>query len=171
MKPKVHTGKSQIHASKTQLSCTLILVALAVVLMPPQPAQAQAWSAEQQEVWLRIEECLALQFEQKDVDAMLGCIHEDFIGWDPDDPILRGKELAATIYRYFIEKADIPAYELRPLAIRVADNMAFAHYLLTTAERQPDGTDKIVRVRWTDIMLKENGQWYWIGDHGTFQTQ
>ncbi len=139
-------------------------------LFTPILATAQQWSAEEQDVWTRIETCWAVQVEQKDMEATLACVHDDFIGWGPDDPILRGKKLIATLGAYFTEKNDIPTYELRPLAIRVSGDMAFAHYLATTVERQPDGTDNVVRVRWTDIMLKENGQWYWIGDHGTFQT-
>ena len=32
--------------------------------------------------------------------------------------------------------------------------------------RGQDGQDVEERIRWTDVLLKENGRWHWIADHG-----
>lgn len=58
------------------------------------------------------------------------------------------------------------AFEVRPFAVKVYGNFAFAHYLHIGVEEQPDGSAQTVQTAWTDLMLMENGRWYWIGDHG-----
>ena len=46
------------------------------------------------------------------------------------------------------------------LTVRLSKNLA------TWLEEQPDGTIVEHKTAWTDLLLRENGQWSWIGDHG-----
>ena len=128
-------------------------------------SEAQSFSSEEQEVWAFIERCGEL-FDARDVEGSLGCFHEDFSGWGPGDPFPRGKKREESIGAYLTAHQVIRASERRPFTVRVYGDFAFAHYLLTALEEQPDGSFRENKIAWTDLLLRENGQWSWIGDHG-----
>jgi ketosteroid isomerase-like protein len=78
----------------------------------------------------------------------------------------RGIGNVETIDRYLFDQEDVRAIELRPIEVRAYGNFAFAHYVVIIVEGQSDGSLRTYEERWTDILLKENDRWYWIGDHG-----
>ncbi len=143
------------------ISVAVALLSLAICTT----SDAQQFSGEEQEVWAFIERCSDL-FDAGDVEGSLGCFHEDFSGWGPGDPFPRGKKYAESIGAYITARQATRATELRPFTVRVYGNFAFAHYLRTWLEEQPDGSVVENKIAWTDLMLRENGRWYWIGDHG-----
>ena len=128
-------------------------------------SQAQSFSSEEQEVWDFIERCNEL-FNAQDAEGALRCFHEDFSGWGPTEPFPRGKKYEETIGAYLTAHQVSRATEARPFTVRVYGNFAFAHYLSTWLEELPDGTFVEHKTAWTDLLLRENGQWSWIGDHG-----
>ena len=141
-----------------------ILVALSLMLVVS-TAGAQEWSSAEQEVWSFIKTCND-HFEQKDMEAAMECFHEDFIGWRAEDPMPRGKDWETTIGRFIAENTTTHASHLQPIEIRVYGDLAFAHYLGTSVTTGPDGSLTQAGYAWTDVLIKENGRWYWIGDHG-----
>ncbi len=128
-------------------------------------SEAQSFSSEEQEVWAFIERCNEL-FNAQNVEGSLGCFHEDFSGWGPEEPFPRGKTYEESIGAYRTAHQTTGASEVRPFTVRVYGDFAFAHYLNTWLEEQPDGSVLEHQTAWTDLLLKENGRWYWIGDHG-----
>lgn len=145
---------------KTVVFALVFLFFFSVIL------SAQELSGEEKKVWERIEQCLSFALRDQNFDAHLRCVHDDFVGWDPFDPIPRGKGKLMTIGRYLIESSRVVSYEARPLEVRIYGNLAFAHYLMTTLEEK-EGTVETSITRWTDLMIKENDTWLWIGDHGS----
>mgnify|MGYP006130157041 CR=1 FL=1 len=122
----------------------------------------QELSTEQQEVWEFIEACQ----ERNGTEAWFDCFHEDFAGWLYQDLVPRTKDGERKFSRVLFETTETRASEVRPIAIRVHGNVAVAHYYLQNVVRGQDGQDVEERMRFTDVLMKENGRWQWIADHG-----
>ena len=142
-------------------SAVLLSAAMSVLLCTGF-AQAQQWSDEQLEVWDRVETCTNFFYAQN-ADGMLDCIHDDFSGFLYGEPIPRGKDNFATIGRYFMENVKVAASEMRPLAIIVRGDFAVVHYYGFAVY---EGSLEVSQDRWTDILVREDGVWRWIADHG-----
>ncbi len=142
-----------------------LFVTIAIVFLSPVSTLAQRWSANQTEVWSALETCVS-HFVNDELEAALACFHPDFSGWLYGEPVPRGKDYALKMDPYFVETRDVRAWELRPIDIWVKGDFAIAHYMGNFVEILPNGTEDIYQVRWTDIMVKENGKWMWISDHG-----
>jgi ketosteroid isomerase-like protein len=138
-----------------------------LVLMIPLSSQAQEWTAEQLEVWSRLLQCYE-NINSHDIVTRLSCHHKDYSGWWGEDPVpTHGSE---ELVKHYVEnvKANMMEfyYEHIPLDIMIYGDVAILHYMLKTVTAQKDKDDKTTWIKWTDIMLKENGQWNWIADHG-----
>ncbi|MCH7876508.1 MAG: nuclear transport factor 2 family protein [Gemmatimonadetes bacterium] len=145
-----------------RLGLTLATVLFAVAV--PSATAAQEWSSEQREVWSFVERCTQA-FADGDIEAGNACLHEDFSGFAPGDDHLRGKRYILAFNAVLADQTP-EAFALRPLDIQVHGNFAFVHYLYTEAQRDEDGEVEMSTVAWTDLLIKDNGRWYWIGDHG-----
>ena len=142
----------------------VITAVVAVGVLWPATVVGQELSPEQQEVWQFVEGCqeaLAAGSE-----AAFDCFHEDFLGWAYLDLVPRTKEAERKFSRLRFETTEVRGYDLTPIGIRVHGDFAIAHYYLQSVVRGQDGQDVEQRVRWTDVLVKEDGRWYWIGDHG-----
>lgn len=145
----------------------LKLLGIGVVFLISMPGDIQAaeWSAEQAEVWAAIETCDRLFREQR-IEKAADCIHDDFSGWLYSEPVPRGKDNFEKVGSYFVKTREVVAGELRPIDILVYDNFAIIHYFYIEVSKDKDGEEDYNQGRWTDIMIKENGKWRWIADHG-----
>jgi len=142
---------------------TLIaVVALAVFL--PLTAQAQEWTAEQQEIWEFEKACWDLE----ELEAGLACFHEDFIGWGTGElsvPTSKADRRALRVRA--LETQDATFLLLKPLDIKVHGNVAVVVYIATGSNKnKATGEETNFTQRWTDIALKEGDTWTWIADHG-----
>ena len=125
-------------------------------------ASSQQLSPDQQEVWEFIESCQG----RWGSEVWFDCFHEDFAGWLYTDLVPRTKDGERKFSRALFETTETRVQDLRPIAIRVHGDTAVAHYYLQTVVRGQDGQDIEERVRFTDVLIKENGLWRWIADHG-----
>jgi ketosteroid isomerase-like protein len=126
---------------------------------------AQEWSAAQREVWEAIEECNR-RYVEEDSTGILACYHDDFVGWRYGDPVPRTKDSIRTLLPAELEAAETIASDLRPIAIRVRGDVAVAHYAIRWVEKDAKGEMATLRMIWTDTLLRENGRWRWLADHG-----
>ncbi len=127
--------------------------------------KAQEWSAVQKEVWKNVNEYWAL-LAKGDLDGFFGYFNSDYVGWDNDNALPSTKEEAKKALTYFFAGAKIPFYEIKPLAIKVHGEFAFADYTYSLVMVYPDGKRKSEKGTWTDILMKEGNKWVMIGDHG-----
>ena len=142
----------------------VLAVTVAVGVLWPTTVLGQELSPEQQEVWRFIERCQ--EGLSSESEAAFDCFHEDFLGWAYLDLVPRTAEAERKFSRLRFETTETRAYDLRPIGIRVNGNFAVAHYYLQSVVRGQDGQDVEERIRWTDVLLKENGRWHWMADHG-----
>jgi ketosteroid isomerase-like protein len=105
-------------------------------------------------------------FDDEDVDDVLDCYHDDFTGWLYGDNVPRTKAASEIFIPTYFDLEEPLAYELRPISIWVEGDFAFAHYFLRLTYRDANGQVVDERQNWTDILLREDGDWFWVGDHG-----
>ena len=53
-----------------------------------------------------------------------------------------------------------------PATISVNGTFAYVHYYYTMLMEGKDGKREGEKGRWTDILMKKDGKWIMIGDHG-----
>ena len=139
------------------------LAVLAFSIFTPIESQA-SWTAEQKEIWEFEEAC----WETRDLEASQACFHEEYVGWalgalstpvtKANRKILDGRALETSEQTFIF---------LKPLQIQVHGNVAVVLYIATgTNKNKATGEETNFTHRWTDIVLKENGKWSWIADHG-----
>jgi hypothetical protein len=141
----------------------MILTVFTLVLVLPLTARAQTWSAAQQEVWDFELECLNAVVTD-DLQARHACFHNDYVGWSPGAPV-------PTPYfperdEWNLAQVNAKFMEATPLNILVHGNFAVVHYMSRQTNIQKDGSSQTIWTAWTDILLKEDGKWSWIADHG-----
>ena len=125
---------------------------------------SQELSPEQQEVWQFIENCQdAIAAEDEEA---FDCFHDEFIGWFYPDLLPRTAEAQRSFMAIQFDTTEIPASHVTPIAVQVYGDFAIAHYFVRYVIRSQDGSDAEARDRYTDVLIKENGNWKWISDHG-----
>ncbi len=126
---------------------------------------AQQPSGEAGAVW----EVIQAQWQataDKDTTWPEQYLAEGFAGWNNEVPAPRDAESTAKWSRYGMENSTTLVHELYPLEIVVHNDTAVAHYFYSTASENRDGERKTVSGRYTDILVREDGDWKFLAWHG-----
>jgi ketosteroid isomerase-like protein len=138
-------------------------VVFAFVLFLPLTAQAQEWTPEQQELWAWESAC----WETRDLETIMSCFHEDFVGWGIGNPKPTTKAERRPTFAESFETTESVSLDLQPLEIKIHGNTAVLVYLATTVTRNKEtGVETRAVEKWTDVAMREGGRWVWIADHG-----
>ena len=138
-------------------------ILLTAVLLLPAYASADNWSKEQMEVIKFEEACISA----KTADYLIGCFHEDFVGWGQGSTVPTSKADRVKSITDGFENNDSETMLFKPVSVIVKGNMAVISYI--DSSKSTNKTTKEVTYstqRWTDVCLKDGGKWYWISDHG-----
>lgn len=140
-------------------------LALAVLCLLAVGAGAQDPADDQVAVWAVIERQWSAEREG-DSDWVEDMLTGDFVGWPYESPAPRTRT-STGMWNDFGRKQWKPvAHELYPLSIVVRGDTAIAHYLYTNAGEQPDGTAITRNGRFTDVLVREGGDWKFLSWHG-----
>ena len=128
------------------------------------PAAAQAIS-DDSAVWAVIERAWAAEQrgETKWVDELLA---PDFVGWPTDSPAPRDRRSTRLWVEYSARQSEVVEHELYPLSIVVHGDVAIAHYLYTAASRLKGQAVQQRQGRFTDVLVRIDGQWKFLSWHG-----
>jgi ketosteroid isomerase-like protein len=138
----------------------------AVALMGAIALQAQEWSPAQKEVWSNVEARWQAGVN-KDLEAYMACIDDDFLGWNRSNQHPHTKAHWRKHAAYSFERpTQTVVWHLEPAGIKIHGDVAIVHYYFSTVVRAKDGTDTWRRGRWTDILQKKGQRWILIGEHG-----
>jgi ketosteroid isomerase-like protein len=121
-------------------------------------------SPDEAEVWKTIEAYTAC-LSKKDWEGFFSYFHDDFIGWTSLRLAPVDKSSRQRWVPFMYRDAEIVEYEIQPLAVRVRGDTAIVHYLAFKAKRTPGGGE-LVKERWCDVLVRENGRWLLLGDAG-----
>jgi len=144
---------------------SLLLTVLVITGFGFSSLKAQEWSAAQKEVWKNVNDYWALM-AKGDINGFFEYFHTDYIGWDNGDALPSTKEESRKMFTFFYTGVKVPVYQIKPVAIKVYGDFAFADYTYFMFMEMPDGKKKSEKGTWTDILTKQGNKWVMIGDHG-----
>ena len=101
--------------------------------------------------------------DKKWIDEMLV---DGFYGWSKGTPAPRSKSSTKMWDRLNDEQGEMVAHELYPLEIVVEGDTAIVHYLFSSAFKSKDGKVETNHGRYTDILIRTDDGWRFIGWHG-----
>jgi hypothetical protein len=127
--------------------------------------QAQQWTAEQKEVWTGVETYWAVGMSANPMD-FLNYFDDSYYGWNNESGAPSTKVDVKKFFSYWNTKGKAVLYTITPVRIWVNGNFAFVHYYYYEVDETPDGKPMTERGRWTDILMKKDGKWIMVGDHG-----
>ncbi len=125
---------------------------------------AQDWSNEQKEVWAGVEKYW--EVNQNNPLDFLQYFDESYLGWSYENEHPSTKNDAAKSFGYWSKKGNEQFHSITPSKIWVNGDFAFVHYYFTQVMENSAGVPRTERGRWTDILMKKNGKWMLVGDHG-----
>lgn len=142
--------------------CLSLPVALALFASA---ASAQSWSADQQEIW-KLEELQWKMASVKDASWIDKMVHPNLSYWDNDQVAPQGKASLARWNRYNSGNSTVLEQELFPISITITGNVAVAQYRYMVARENYKKERETVSGRYTDVFMKEGGQWKFIAWSG-----
>jgi hypothetical protein len=92
-------------------------------------------------------------------------LHENCIGWFQDDPLPIDKKTLRNFEEHWLSTSKILLNKIKPVSIKVTDDIAIINYYSTTLKEDENGT-KLNYSKWTDVCKKEDGKWLIIGMSG-----
>lgn len=126
--------------------------------------QAQQWSAEQKDVWAGVQKYW--EIDNNNPQAYFQYFDDSYIGWSYSNEAPGTREDALKSAKYSSTKVKQMYNILTPAKIWVNGNFAYVHYYYTQVSESNDGKTNTEKGRWTDILMKKNGKWMIVGDHG-----
>lgn len=128
-------------------------------------ATAQQWTDEQKDVWKGVETYNAVGMSDNPKD-FLNYFDDSYFGWNYASETPHTKADAQKSINYWTTKGKVVYYLLTPARIWVNGNFAYVHYYYTQVFEDKDGKPTTEKGRWTDILMKKDGKWIMVGDHG-----
>jgi ketosteroid isomerase-like protein len=144
---------------------SVCIAALALLTFLTATLFGQEFSAAQKEVWKNVEAYWAL-YDAGNLEGFLSYIHNDYLGWSYRSPLPMDKAATRKFVAHDLKTVKTVLSDIKPVAISVFGNFAFADYYYTTVYTDAEGKEKSETGRWTDIMMKQGDKWVLIGDHG-----
>ncbi len=140
------------------------LLAAVLALLPAVPALSQG-GADEAAVWSAVEQQWRAEKrgETKWVEDMLT---GDFVGWPKSAPAPRNKTSTRLWSEFDSRNSELLEYELYPQSIVVHGDVAVVHYLYTVATKPRDGDLSRSNGRYTDVLVRDDGQWKFLAWHG-----
>lgn len=126
---------------------------------------AQQWTDEQLEVWKSVQTYSDLA-NKGDLEGFLTYYDDSFIGWPYGSDATHSKTTRSKWVKYYMPLSTTLVSTITPEAIWVKDNFAFVHYYYSNVNKDKEGKISSESGRWTDILMKKDGRWIMIGDHG-----
>lgn len=138
---------------------------LATFCLLTSAASAQDPADDQVAVWAVIERQWAAENEG-DSGWIEELLTADFVGWPYESPAPRTRTSTGMWNDFGRRQLKPITHELYPLSIVVHGDTAIAHYLYTNAGELPDGKVTTANGRYTDILVRESGEWKFLSWHG-----
>ena len=121
------------------------------------------WNEEQNSVWRSVEEHWD-HLIHKRVNEFIKYIHEDFIGFGHESPINIDRPWLEKWVGFWTKTTEILICELRPIDIRIHQDIAILQYFIFTIEKNAEGGRRVIR-RYTMTWKKQKDHWVVIGSH------
>jgi ketosteroid isomerase-like protein len=127
---------------------------------------AQQWSDAQKDVWAGVEKYWAVD-ASGDAAAFMSYFDNSYRGWNYQSPVPMNKANVTKWIEDDYKNNSTVLYTLNPLVIWVKGDFAYVHYYYAQIQKNKEtGKRETNAGNWTDILMKKDGKWVLIGDHG-----
>ena len=126
---------------------------------------AQQWTDEQKEVWKTVQAYSDL-YALNNLSELYKYFDDSYLGWHYNNPAPYNKANFIKVNNYWGTKEKVVLYRINPLNIWVSGDFAYVHYTFSETDEMNDGKIMTYVGRWTDILMKKDGKWLVVGDHG-----
>ena len=143
----------------------MLFFSICLTLILSTVLSAQQWSEEQKEVWKTVETYSELA-SKSDVEGFISYFDDSYSGWNYMLDTPHDKGLVKKVIDYWFPNSKSIYSTLTPAKIWVNGDFAFVHYFYTDYSENNEGKKEWEKGRWTDILMKKDGKWVLVGDHG-----
>ena len=133
---------------------------LALVLFAS-AASAQTWTAEQQELW-KLEDVQWKMSAEIDLTWIDKMVHPSISFWDNGEVAPQNKASLTRWNRYTTGNSTVLEQEVFPISMTITGNVAVAQYRYKTARETYKKDKETVTGHYTDVFMKDGGQWKFI---------
>ena len=124
----------------------------------------QEWTDAQKEVWAGVE--TYWKIDESNPLGFLSYFDDSYLGWSYNNEAPGTRDDAVKSFTYWTTQGKRQFHTLTPARIWVDGNFAFVHYYYSEVTENNDGKPLSENGRWRDILMKKNGKWMFVGDHG-----
>ncbi|MBN2413532.1 nuclear transport factor 2 family protein [candidate division KSB1 bacterium] len=142
-----------------------VLLVLCMILLLPRISLSQEWSEQQKTVWEAVKANWQA-IEERNLEKFLNDLHPDFMSWNYIRDLPQNKDSQRKWNRFYFENEKMLVYEITPVAIQIIENTAVAHYYFYQIIEDAEGKKQTRKGRWTDILIKKDDKWIYIGWYG-----
>ena len=145
---------------------TQIFFAMFVLLLLSGSSFAQQWSDAQKDVWAGVEKYWQVS-ATSDAAAFMSYFDDSYMGWNNVSPVPQNKTNTSKWVEQGMKSGSTVMYTLNPIGIWVKGDFAYVHYYYSEVDKIVEtGKNETTSGKWTDILMKKDGKWLLIGDHG-----
>jgi len=127
---------------------------------------AQQWTDAQKDVWAGVEKYWAVS-ASGDAAGFMSYFDDSYMGWSTQSKVPQSKANTSKWVTDDMKSNTTVLYTITPLTIWVKGDFAYVHYTYSQLIKNNESGKKTPSSGiWTDILMKENGKWMLIGDHG-----
>jgi hypothetical protein len=141
------------------LAC--LVLGSSAFLVVARPVSAQTWTPEQKEIWTFEEQQWQME---KDSDStwIEKMVHPNMRYWETGQPMPQDKASLTRWNRYTSSSGRVLEQEIFPIAATITGDVAVVQYHYQIARENYKKDRETVTGHYTDILLKENGKWWFI---------
>jgi len=125
------------------------------------PTLAQAWNAEQQEIW-QLEEQQWKASAAKDLTWIDTMVHPNLSYWETGQAMPQDRASLARWFRFQTTGNTTLEQEIMPISIVITGNVAVVNYYYSVARENDKKEREMVSGHYMDVLIKDGGRWKFI---------
>jgi hypothetical protein len=128
-------------------------------------ASAQQWTEEQKDVW-RTVQTYGYLYNSNNMSEFYNYFDNSYWAWNYDGAALLKKDKRSEKMNYWKANTGGSSCFITPFKITINGNFAYADFIYKEISDTKDGKSISDVGHYTDILMKVNGKWLIVGDHG-----
>jgi hypothetical protein len=128
------------------------------------------WNDQQRAIWKNLEDHWQCLLDGK-VEDFLKYIHPEFIGFGHESPLPVDLPWLQKWVGFWAQNTKFLICELRPINIKVHEDIAIIQYCIFTIEQTPGDKGRRSIRRYTMTWKKQANRWVVIASHNNLMTQ
>ncbi len=103
---------------------------------------------------------------KRDLEGFLEYLHDAYSGWNYEAPMHRSKESTRRWINHTFQTRKVIVYDINAVDIKIHGSVAIVHYYYSILEKDPEGKERKITGRKSDILMKHDDKWVLIAEHG-----